>query len=278
MVTMNRASVWYGWWRPSQHPSVNVPFGGRSVGRARVEPGWRHGNGVIHWVNVYWGVEGTVGLEVNGRRYDIAGGEMLIHPPESVITGFAIDTEGEYRWMTIDGPMALATCEALGLDAMKPHRAGRCPVELFDELESEIRDVTSAAEFRASATAYYILSIAARRASVGSSSQAENPTVARCLLAMDERFSDPELTIDRLAAELDIHRSRLSRLFTRAVGVPPSRHLQRLRLRQALVLLRDTTRTVAEVARLSGFSDPAYFSRCVRKEMRTTPRDLRGMM
>ena len=48
-----------GWWRPSGHPGVPLPFGARSVGRADFDAGWKHPTGQIAWVNMYWGDENT---------------------------------------------------------------------------------------------------------------------------------------------------------------------------------------------------------------------------
>ncbi|WP_329057908.1 AraC family transcriptional regulator [Amycolatopsis sp. NBC_01480] len=78
-------------------------------------------------------------------------------------------------------------------------------------------------------------------------------------------------TNDRLAAEVGVSRPTLARRFTPLVGRPPMAYLTWWRLVRAAVLLRDTTDTLATVARKVGYSSPYAFSHAFAKEYGTTP-------
>ena len=54
-------------------------------------------------------------------------------------------------------------------------------------------------------------------------------------------------------------------------GVAPPRYLRRLRIENARKLITYTQYTVAEVAGLVGYADPAYFSRVFRQETGAPP-------
>jgi AraC-like DNA-binding protein len=275
ILVMTEKKPWQGWWRPSKSPSVPVPLGARSVGRADVQPGWEHGTGQIHWINFYWGVSGEVGFLADDKRCVIPGGFLVLHPPETRIKGYPTEKDGRYRWMTLDGPLAMDIVKTFGFSFFQLRPAGRCPEELFDQLETEIQDVTTAGEYRAGMTAYEILTRAAWGGLPEPAKGRAEKIVARCLRLIQDRYVESDFTVDRLARELNLHRSSLTRLFHRRVGLSLSDYIRRLRIRRALSLLKDSEKTVREIAFACGFSDPAYFSRCISAELGANPKKLR---
>ena len=66
-----------------------------------------------------------------------------------------------------------------------------------------------------------------------------------------------------------------NRLFKRATGLPPSQYHIRLRLDTARRLLRETDRSVIEVANAVGYSNPSHFAQLFRKDTGITPSDYR---
>ncbi|MFA5863933.1 MAG: AraC family transcriptional regulator [Phycisphaerae bacterium] len=266
---------WQGWWRPSKAPSVSIPFGVRSVGYAEIQPGWVHATGAIYWTNLYWGISGEVGLVVNSKRCLLPANHLVIHPPETRIEGYPNEKAGAYRWLTLDGLLAGNIIKAFGFVSFEPRYVGRCPVELFDQLKKEIKDGSTAGEYRAGTTAYEILTLGAWGQRLEPMPDKSQQLIAQCLRLIQDQYHQPELTVDRLAREFRIHRSVLTRLFSRSVGLPLSRYIHSLRIRRALSLLKDQHKTIRQIAFACGFSDPAYFSRCLSKEMGINPKQIR---
>lgn len=271
-------SLWYGYWRPSKVPSAGVPLGARSVGRARIRPGWLHPHGRIQWVNLYWGVDGVTQLGCDGVACEIRGGELMMHPTGALIEGVANERAGAYRWCTVDGSVADDLVHAFGLEDNAPLAAGPCPVDLFDALESRVQTVGLEAELAAGEILYRILTCAAEQARARPLRQTPDPLVCEARRILDAEYVDPDLSIDAVARRVGMHRSRLSRLFRAESGLPPVRYLRQLRLRKGVALLKTGARTVAEAAQQCGFRDPAYFSRCLRRETGRSPRELRRGM
>lgn len=83
--------------------------------------------------------------------------------------------------------------------------------------------------------------------------------ILRVLEYLDQHFSEP-LTVPALARVAQLSTSRFAHLFSAQLGMSPSAYLERQRMAQARLLLDHTQRSVAEVARLVGFTDPLYFS------------------
>lgn len=90
---------------------------------------------------------------------------------------------------------------------------------------------------------------------------------------LHEHLADPDLSVDGAARNLGISRRTLYNLFV-STGITPRAYIQQARLERACALLaepawRDTP--VAEIARHSGFADPAHFSRAFVARHRLPP-------
>lgn len=79
------------------------------------------------------------------------------------------------------------------------------------------------------------------------------------------------LTLDTLAEAVHISKFHLSHMFSREYGVSPISYMLQLRLQECRELLRTTDYSVAQVARMTGFSSPSYFSQRFRAAVGMTP-------
>ena len=84
-------------------------------------------------------------------------------------------------------------------------------------------------------------------------------------------FTDPQLTVEQFAARMNISGAYLRRLFDDNLGTSPLKYLNALRMKHATALLRSGYYTVEEVAEMSGFTDPKYFSTAYKKHMGISP-------
>lgn len=82
-------------------------------------------------------------------------------------------------------------------------------------------------------------------------------------------------SVSALARRAGLGREHFTRAFARLHGLPPGRFLLQVRMDRARALLRGTTDTVAEVAALVGYADPAYFSRQFTAVVGCSPRTYR---
>lgn len=99
---------------------------------------------------------------------------------------------------------------------------------------------------------------------------------ANDVLAWLSEHLDEPLTNESVAAHFHYHPNYLSSLLRAGTGMPLHRYLLHLRIRRATELLLSSTLPVAEVARLSGFSDAAYFTQYFRRVTGSTPTEFRG--
>jgi AraC-like DNA-binding protein len=90
-------------------------------------------------------------------------------------------------------------------------------------------------------------------------------TIDRLLATIRKNFATP-IDFDALAERQGMSRATFRRRWAERVSVPPARHLQELRMREACRLRAETTRPIREVAHAVGFTDELYFSRRFHRE------------
>lgn len=85
-----------------------------------------------------------------------------------------------------------------------------------------------------------------------------------------KNYSYP-LTIPEVAGFAGVTRSQLFRIFKQTLGVSPQEYLIRIRLQNAVRLMRTTGLSVTEILYSCGFNDPSHFSRQFKLRYGVTP-------
>ena len=256
--------------RPTLSGSVAAPLRARSAGHYRVRRPWREDPRRKMFLELFWGVDGEGDFVAdNGEEWTLRPGEAAFYFPGDTHRISARSAEWEYYWLTCDGEHLDEVIAAFRLER-RAARAGRCPHELFARLGRELRDLTTAGEFRAGATAYEIMSLACIRGG-----EHVDSLVEAFQALVEERFENAALSVDGIAAELGVHRSTLTRLVRRQTGVSPVEYLISRRIQEAAGLLAGTRFSVKEIAVKCGCPDPNYLAKLLRKRLGHSPSELR---
>lgn len=88
---------------------------------------------------------------------------------------------------------------------------------------------------------------------------------------IEEVYADSEYNVEKLSDTLGLSRGHLHRKIKELTGTTPVEFLRNYRLSKAAELLRQKKYTVSEVAYQTGFSSPAYFSKCFKAVYNITP-------
>lgn len=247
-----------------------MALGARSVGHYRVTAAYRENPAVKLFVQIFWGVRGTGALVIGGREHVLPPNRVAVYFPGQQHQVRGRDRFWEYRWWTMDGPLAESIVSAFGL-VPGVFDSGAPPVDLFHRLEKAILNPTPAGERKASILAYQLLT----RAAAGARPTGSGTYAAQAVAAAHRQWPNPNFSIKGLADELGLHRSQLSREFRRVMGIPLMDYIMRLRLQEALSLLKATEQPVAEITARCGFQDPDYFARLIRRKFHASPTQLR---
>ena len=101
----------------------------------------------------------------------------------------------------------------------------------------------------------------------------ENSIVGQIVHLTEKNFKNSELGISSIADELSYNSKYLSHLFKSRTRVSYSKYLRSVRLKYATTLFDHGIDSVKNVAMLSGFSDPLYFSNVFKKNIGLSPRE-----
>ncbi len=89
---------------------------------------------------------------------------------------------------------------------------------------------------------------------------------------IQENISDEDFSIDQLAESLNMSRSSFYRKLKSLTGVKPVDYIRNARLEYAAKLLAEGRKTT-EVAAVTGFTSPSYFTKCFKAKFGILPKD-----
>lgn len=95
---------------------------------------------------------------------------------------------------------------------------------------------------------------------------------------IEEHMADSDIGVGDMAAAAATSRSGLQRKLKHTMGITPQDLLREARIKHACQLLRQTDKSIADVAYASGFTDPKYFSRCFKQSTGQSPTEYKNAL
>lgn len=99
--------------------------------------------------------------------------------------------------------------------------------------------------------------------------------ITRFKEVVEARLTDSDISVEDLAADMNLSRVQLYRKVKSVTGSSPVELLRTARLNRAYQLLLTTDKSVSEVAYDVGFTAPSYFTKCFKEEYGMVPGDVR---
>ena len=106
------------------------------------------------------------------------------------------------------------------------------------------------------------------------SSQSTMGRISKVLIYMNEHFKQ-DLSLPQLAAKANLSVCEFGRVFKKQYGITPMKYILDLRLRESLLLLRNSHLSIAEITCEVGIVDSNYFSKVFRNQFGSSPREVR---
>jgi AraC family transcriptional regulator len=178
------------------------------------------------------------------------------------------DEELESLHTHLSGELIARTAEALD-------QPGIPDVLQLDDLFVRSACQTLGRAARSGASGLYADSIAQALAAhllygVGSEVPAGERTIRKVTSYMREHLHE-DVSLDDLAAQANLSKFHLLRMFKASTGFTPHRYLVDLRMRKAAELLRSTRQSVLRVAIECGYSSPGQFAAAFRRVHGVSP-------
>ena len=99
--------------------------------------------------------------------------------------------------------------------------------------------------------------------------------ITRFKEVVEARLQDSELSVEDLAADMNLSRVQLYRKVKSISGSSPVELVRTARLNRGYQMLLTTDKTISEVAYAVGFTAPSYFTKCFKEEFGQSPTDVR---
>ncbi len=95
----------------------------------------------------------------------------------------------------------------------------------------------------------------------------------KLLQRIQEIYTDSDYNIERLSDDMAMSRGHFYRKVKALTGHTPVDFVRQYRLNRAAELLRQKQHSISEIAYMTGFSSPAYFTKCFKAQFSCTPGD-----
>jgi signal transduction histidine kinase/DNA-binding response OmpR family regulator len=90
-------------------------------------------------------------------------------------------------------------------------------------------------------------------------------------LIIEENLNKEDISVDELGQKIGISRVHLYRKIKKLTDMSVSEFVIMVKLKKSLELLRNSGKTIAEIAYEVGFSSPSYYTRCFREQFKMSP-------
>ena len=225
-------------------------------------------------VQFYWCIAGEGEMECapGSSPCRIRKGDFFYRLPFEQHFFRSTSPDWEYRWVAFDGPGAADFMRSYSYPAV-PFPAGECPLELFQEIDAWLQELTPYSWRKMVALVSDILAAAG---GTNREETLENHQLQESIRICRANFPNPNLNINALSERVGVSRTTLLRLFRRKMNMTPSDYLLQLRVQRAVSLLRETRYPLHRIAELSGWNDVNYFCRIIKRVTGRTPGEIRS--
>lgn len=107
---------------------------------------------------------------------------------------------------------------------------------------------------------------------------ADERFVEKVMEYMEANMDNSELTIDDFAAAMALSRTVFYRKLKAITGLSPVDFVKDMRVKRAVQLIGRGGMTLSQIAFMTGFNDPKYFSKCFKRQMGMTPSDYKDRL
>lgn len=223
-------------------------------------------------------------LDVNGVDTDLKGGYLfLTKPGEKTVYSADPENPWSYCWVAFGGELAGEYMQLAGFgDGVNVQH---CNINTDDFLAivrkmldhsalnsaNDIRLTGLMAEFIALAIDSYNKE---RKFSRIDRNYSPESYVDYAVSYIETNYAT--INVEDVAKAMGIHRSHLSSLFKKQMGISPQEYLLSRRMREGCQLLRETELPIQQIAEMVGYENPLTFSKVFHKRIGVSPKSYRN--
>ena len=228
---------------------------------------------------LYYVMEGKGTYTLSGTDFPVAENDIFVLYPDTVIKCRADKNDPwVLRAASFDGADARLLLNAARFDPKAPVR------NLEEKTADQIVQLMAAlytyrgqdiyGTTQSTAILYALMSLLVKTASWDQTAMPPGWTGAihfqKALNYIAENYSHP-ITVNEIAAHVNLSRSRLYRIFLQQIFISPQQYLIEYRMREARTLLENRSGSIKEIALAVGIEDPFRFSKQFKQVCGKTP-------
>ncbi|MFD0960483.1 AraC family transcriptional regulator [Paenibacillus chungangensis] len=248
------------------------------IGTNIAKPNYRNGPRQTPYCNIHFIHEGHVKLIYNGGQVVLGKGDMFCKFPNTIYTYRIANPEHPLRmtWITFDGLQAREILLMTGFADEQPFQRGTVDKDMELLLQQMFQRCKGDSRKQLMTMYSLMYRIFSKLLPDARSSDAETPSdwVSKSLDFIHAFYTE-KITVDDVARYVGLHRTYMSKIFTREVGMPPSEYLIKTRLEQGKKLLLESALSVTEIALSVGYPDIYSYTRAFTRQFGSSPNAIR---
>jgi len=248
------------------------------TGRQQCPKNFHRGWEVRPFYLLHYVIKGKGTYFIEDRKFQVTQGQaFLIYPGMKIDYKADREQPWEYCWVGFNGPDAQMLIDSTMFTIENP-------VVTFSDIKIK-RLILDIYRCRGSQNYKLILMIARLYTLIAylieiaqkdfPSSQMDYQYVHAAISLIKEQYTQANLSIQDIAQQVNISRSKLYRAFMEIAGISPIQYLAEQRISAACALLARTDIPIKKITAKVGFKDSLYFSKVFKKKMQRTPRQYR---
>jgi len=178
-----------------------------------------------------------------------------------------------FHWIHIDGDSADALARSWGFSPETPWIRPEEPKRVLDGFKKVLAMARSPYPPRPNALAALLFNLSDSIQNPEPFRRSKSERLVERAKAIVETQLHTALNVAELADSLSVDRTTLFHAFRRECGLPPIDYLRERRIERACSILRNDDRTLADVARICGFSSDKYLIKTFKRLKGATPRE-----
>ncbi|PCJ59677.1 MAG: hypothetical protein COA79_09745 [Planctomycetota bacterium] len=217
-------------------------------------------------------------LEYEGKKYNLTPGQaMLVKVPHDHIYYLEERQQWEFHYIVMNGREILRIWNYI-LDTVGPvielNPEGAviklCKEIFFKAKEGEIDN-----PYKSSSYAFQLVMVMLEEVYCDNNQKVSSHSPVLQSIEFCEKNYMDNIGVEEMALSANLSKYHFSRIFKLQRGVSPAHYLSQFRLKIAIGLLRETEKSVKEIAFESGFNDANYFSKIFKKSLGVSPNEFR---
>ena len=244
----------------------------------RLWHGWSTKNAMQHYNKLYYIKKGTFYFEVNGKKFTVGEGALVLLPAGSVQSYHANNDETAtkywFHFTTPCGDKDLFEQISVAYYIDVPKCDDSKISSLFATIIEKGESADISGQLLSKSAMFELLSYYIGLGEARFSTKLHSPNFLKLTEYIDDNL-DRKLSIEELADVVHLSPNYFIRHFHKNFGISPMKYITEQRIKLACHLLIDKGYTIKDVALKTGFSTVYYFDRTFKKHTGYTPSQYR---